>query len=248
MTRGEQSGLKVGELARRTGLTVRTLHHYESVGLLRASMRTGSGHRLYGAKDVSRLQQILSLRQLGFSLAEIRDCMGRPRFSPREVLRLHIEQVREQIESGERLRARLEAIAARLDSSKDVSVDDLLAIVEEMISMERHYTPEQMEQFREAASQVGPEEMQAVQEGWTTLLEEVRAARDLDPASDRAQDIGRRWEALTERTMRGYAAFPDLKAAIGRNYEQGAFEGVPGAPQVADFEFIERVKRARGKP
>lgn len=60
--------LKVGELARRTRLTIRTLHHYDEIGLLRPSLYTGSGHRLYTAGDVARLQQVVSLRQLGFSL------------------------------------------------------------------------------------------------------------------------------------------------------------------------------------
>ena len=64
---------KVGELAERTGLTVRTLHHYDAIGLLSPSGRTGSnhgsGHRLYTAADVARLQQILSLKMLGFSIA-----------------------------------------------------------------------------------------------------------------------------------------------------------------------------------
>ena len=60
--------LKIGELASRTGLTVRTLHHYDEIGLLKPSHRTDSGHRLYTVRDLGRLQQIVSLRQLGFSL------------------------------------------------------------------------------------------------------------------------------------------------------------------------------------
>ena len=65
--------LKVGELAQRTGLTVRTLHHYDAIGLLRPSLHTEAGYRLYTARDIVRLQQVLSLRQLGFSLDEIRE-------------------------------------------------------------------------------------------------------------------------------------------------------------------------------
>ena len=64
---------KVGALARQTGLTVRTLHHYDEIGLLAPSLRTGAGHRLYTADDLGRLLQILSLRQLGLSLDEVRD-------------------------------------------------------------------------------------------------------------------------------------------------------------------------------
>src|SRR3954469_18916720 len=89
--------LKVGELAKRTGLTVRTLHHYDEIGLLRPSLRTETGHRLYTAADVARLQQVLSLRQLGFALEEVQACLDRPGFSPLEVIRLHLGHLREQI-------------------------------------------------------------------------------------------------------------------------------------------------------
>ena len=106
--------LKVGEVARRTGLTVRALHHYDEVGLLRPSLHTESGHRLYTAADLARLQQVLSLRHLGFSLEEIRACLDRPGFSLAEVLGMHLARLREQIELQQRLRLRLETLSARL--------------------------------------------------------------------------------------------------------------------------------------
>ena len=92
--------LKVGELAKRTGLTVRTLHHSDEIGLLRPSLHTEAGHRLYTAADVARLQRVLSLRQLGFSLEEVRDCLTRPGFSPLEVIRLHVTRLRLQQDSA----------------------------------------------------------------------------------------------------------------------------------------------------
>ena len=79
-------------------------------------------------------------------------------------------------------------------------------------------------------------------------LEQAAALRlvlHLDPASPPAQDLARRWDELTERTMRGYQAFPELKQAIADNYQQGKFEGFAGAPQAADMAFIEKVKAAR---
>ena len=237
--------LKVGELARRTGLTVRTLHHYHQVGLVKPSAQTASGHRLYTAADVARLQQVLSLRQLGFSLDEIRGCLERPGCSAREILRLHVARLRERIGLQSRLCTRLEVLAGRLDAAGSVSADELLNAMEEMTMIEKLYTPEQMQQFQQVGQAVGPDEMAAVQEEWTALLAEVRANHHLDPASPRAQELGRRWEALTERTMRGYAAFPELKEAIAENNRKGSFEGETRAPRTADFEFIGRVKAAR---
>ena len=110
---------------------------------------------------------------------------------------------------------------------------------------EKYYTPEQMKQFEEAGKQVGSEEIRAVEEAWTKLLSEVRANRHLDPTSPQAQALAQRWDELTERTMRGYQAVPELTQAIADNYKQGRFEGNDHAPQAADFAFIERVKAAR---
>jgi DNA-binding transcriptional MerR regulator len=235
--------LKVGELARRTGLTIRTLHHYDEIGLVKPSLHTESGHRLYTAGDVARLQQVLSLRQLGFSLEEARDCLDRPGFSPLEVIGLHVARLREQIELQGRLCERLEAIAALFRTAGEVSADEFLRTIEVMTMIE--YTPEQMKQFEEVGKLVGPEEIRAVEEAWTALLSEVRANRDLDPASPQAQALAQRWDELTERTIRGYQAQPELKKAIADNYKQGRFEGFDRAPQAADFAFIERVKAAR---
>jgi DNA-binding transcriptional MerR regulator len=237
--------LKVGELARRTGLTVRTLHHYDEIGLVKPSQHTESGHRLYTGHDVARLQQVRSLRQLGFGLEEVRACLDRPDFAPLEVIQLHLARLREQIALQQRLCARLENLAGHFRAAEEVSVDEFIRTIEEMSKMDSYYTPEQMKQFEEVARHVGPEEIRAVEEAWTALLAEVRDSRDLDPASPGAQALGKRWEELTQRTMRGYQAFPELKQAIADNYQQGRFEGHDRAPQAADFAFIERVKAAR---
>ncbi len=111
--------------------------------------------------------------------------------------------------------------------------------------METLYTPEQMRQFQELGRAVPQEEMRAIEEGWTALLAEVRANRDLDPASAAAAALADRWEALQTRTMAHYAAHPELMQAISANYERGAFEGHDRAPQAADFAFIQKVKEAR---
>lgn len=237
--------LKVGELARRTGLTIRTLHHYDEIGLLKPSHHTESGHRLYTAGDVARLQQVISLRQLGFTLEEARGCLDRPGFSPLEILGLHAGRLRDQIELQRRLCDRLDALAVRLRSAGEVSADDFLRAIEEMTMIEKLYTPEQMKQFAEAGQQVGQAEIEAVQDGWGALLPEVRANLHLDPASPEAQALLRRWEELRERTMRGFQPFPGLKQAIADNYKAGKFEGFQGAPQAAEFAFMEKVKAAR---
>ncbi|WP_020468482.1 MerR family transcriptional regulator [Zavarzinella formosa] len=236
--------VKVGELARRTGLTIRTLHHYDEIGLVTPSLHTESGHRLYASGEITRLQQVISLRQLGFSLDEIRKCLDGPGFSAIEVISLHMSRLREQMELQRRLCDRLEWLDSRLRAAGEVSADEFLKTIEVMTMIEKLYTPEQMKQFEVAGKQVGPEEIQAVQDGWAALLPEVRANLGLDPASPAARDLAQRWHDLTQQTMRGFQSTPELKQAIADNYKQGKFEEFTGAPQAADMAFIERVKSA----
>ena len=75
------AGRKVGELATATGLTIRTLHYYEEIGLLVASGRTEAGHRLYSDADVERLYRISLLRRLGLPLTEIGRALDDPAWS-----------------------------------------------------------------------------------------------------------------------------------------------------------------------
>jgi DNA-binding transcriptional MerR regulator len=193
--------LKVGELAKRTGLTVRTLHHYDEIGLLRPSLHTESGHRLYTAGDVARLQQVLSLRQLGFSLEEVRDCLGRPDLAPLEVIRLHVARLREQIEMQRNLCERLEALAECFRAAGEVSADEFLRTIEVMTMIENYYTPEQLEALRQRREEAGAAGVDIAKQGqadWEALFADLRAAMEqgIDPADPRAQSLEQRRQAL----------------------------------------------------
>jgi DNA-binding transcriptional MerR regulator len=235
-----ESGWKVGELARRTGLTVRTLHHYDQVGLLRPSRRSAAGHRLYGGGEVARLQQIQSLRRLGFGLEEIREMLDRPEFSPARVVELHLERVREQIRLQQRLCERLEGIAARLRAAETVSADDLIRTIEAMSMFEKYYTPKQLEELRARAEQVGPERMREVEAEWPRLMDEVRAEmeRGTDPGDERVQALARRWSGLVREFTGGN---PGIERSLGSLYrEESSVHGMEVAAMRPMMEYIGR--------
>jgi DNA-binding transcriptional MerR regulator len=98
----------VGELARLTGVTVRALHHYDEIGLVRPSQRTAAGYRLYGDADVLRLHQVLLFRELGLPLEEIADAIDEAE-GQEDLLRRHREVLVTR-------RARLDAMLAALDA------------------------------------------------------------------------------------------------------------------------------------
>lgn len=106
---------KVGELAEATGLTVRTLHHYDEIGLLRAD-RTPSGHRSYGPAHLERLYRINVLRQLGLPLARIGELLDDPDWSLGDTLRRHSDEL-------ERRMIRMERLRQRLRDARDAVVD-----------------------------------------------------------------------------------------------------------------------------
>jgi DNA-binding transcriptional MerR regulator len=206
--------LKVGELARRTRLTIRTLHHYDEIGLLRPSLHTESGHRLYTAGDVARLQQVLSLRQLGFSLEEIRDCLNRPDFSPVELIERHLARVREQVELQRKLCERLEAIAGGLRTAGEVSAEEFLQTIEVMTMIESYYTPEQMESFRkrsEEAAAAGEDLTQQGTAAWQELLAQLKVEMDsgTDPADPKVQALEKRRQALVNAFSSGDKAIEE---------------------------------------
>jgi DNA-binding transcriptional MerR regulator len=206
--------LKVGELARRTRLTIRTLHHYDEIGLLRPSLHTESGHRLYTADDVARLQQVLSLRQLGFSLEEIRDCLDRPGFSPPEVIRLHVARLREQIELQRGLCERLEVLAGYLASAAKASAEDLLQTIEAMTMIESYYTPEQLESFRTRGAEAAAAGVDLTQQGtadWQELLAQltVEMDRGTDPADPKVQALEKRRQTLVNAFSGGDKAIEE---------------------------------------
>jgi MerR family transcriptional regulator, thiopeptide resistance regulator len=213
--------LKVGELAKRTGLTIRALHHYDEIGLLKPSLHTDSGHRLYTLRDLARLQQIVSLRQLGFSLDEVRKCLQRPDFSPLEVIGMHAARLREQIELQERLCERLEAIAAHLRAAGDISADDFLKTIEGMTMIEGYYTPEQMESLKERREQVGDDRIQQVQKEWPELIAQVRAEmqKGTAPTAPAVLELARRWTGLVNEFTGGDQG---IERSVGRLWkEQG---------------------------
>jgi DNA-binding transcriptional MerR regulator len=245
---------RVGEFAAQTGVSVRTLHHYDQIGLLRPAGYSEGGHRLYSDADLLRLQQIVTLRYLGFALPQIKELLARPDFDLLASLRIQRRALRDRIAELERIDAAIAELVERRQAT-DRWAWDLVArasaavqggLAEKGEKMQSYYTPEQMRQFEELRQQVPAEEIRAVEEGWTALLADVHAHRDLDPASPEAQALADRWDQLLEATTRGFRGNQELLGAIAENYRAGRFEGFEGAPQQADFDFIARVKAARG--
>lgn len=115
----------IGEVARRSGVSARMLRHYESLGLLRPSGRTGSGYREYSGDDIRRIFHIESLRSLGLSLREIGRALDDPGFTPSALVDDLIRQTHERIAAETELLTRLR----RIDAAEPADWEDVLQVV-----------------------------------------------------------------------------------------------------------------------
>ncbi len=114
--------LKVGELAKRCGLTVRTLHHYDAIGLLTPSARSDSGYRLYNRDDIARLHQIQALRRFGLSLADIGAVLANPGSHLSSIVDQQIQMLDSQIAQSTALRDRLSQLQGQLRGERSRSL------------------------------------------------------------------------------------------------------------------------------
>ena len=117
----------VGELAQQAGVSVRTLHHYDQIGLLRPT-RSAAGHRRYTEPDVARLTQVVALRSVGLSLGEIRRCLD----SGEALAATLTRQLRDldlRVAQTTALRDRLATVVAQLQSGRDLDSYDLMTLI-----------------------------------------------------------------------------------------------------------------------
>ncbi|BBH69569.1 MerR family transcriptional regulator [Actinoplanes sp. OR16] len=120
--------LTVGRVAGLTGVSVRTLHHYDQIGLVRPSARTSAGHRAYAAADVQRLREVLAYRRLGFGLREIADLVD----DPATDALAHLRRLRGLLLDQ---RDRAAAMVAAIDEELRVRAQGITTTPEEQLTM-----------------------------------------------------------------------------------------------------------------
>jgi MerR family transcriptional regulator, thiopeptide resistance regulator len=241
--RGTGRRWSIGELARMSGVTVRALHHYDAIGLVRASERTAAGHRRYTESDLRRLYQVRALRALGTPLDRIGDVPADDPAAMRALLQAQLDELTAQAERVERLTGRLRSLLRRLD---DGSLPDPMTTLEMIAMLDGYFTPEQQEQLARRRAELGPA-ADGARTRWAALVEELLPHVQADtPADDpRVRDLVRRWDELGSAFHTDQATvtaarrmWQDHSAELGR--------GLPWpAERMADLvTYLERVRRA----
>ncbi len=243
-----QKTWQIGPLATATGLTVRTLHHYDHLGLVQPSARSGAGYRLYDESDVERLYRVLALRQLGLGLREIADVIDGQR-PIGELLDQHRAQLDRQLVAIRTLRAQLNTVAAVADELGRAPVTDFLELIRRVITVndtvKKYFSDEQLADLAERREQQGEQAVENVQAAWPDLITRVQRAVDAgtDPASSEAQQLAGEWMGLLEQFHGGDEGLREsLYRMQAENAEQ--IEQQHGGPSPALMEFVRAANAA----
>ena len=212
------------EFAKRAGVTIRALHHYDRLGLLKPSGRTEAGYRLYTDRDLVRLEQIVALKFIGFPLSQIRELLNRKDLDVLSALREQrriIAHKREHLDHAIRAIERAEQVLASGEQSDWEPFRKIIEVIQMQTRkdwMKQYYTEEQLDDLRKRWS---PEVQAESERGWAELVRDVEAAisRGETPESETGRKLAERRQNLLEMFTGGD---PAIMASLQKLYADKA--------------------------
>lgn len=225
--------LKIGQLVAATGLTLRTLRHYDAVGLLKPSQRSASEHRWYSQSDLARLLQIQSLKALNLSLTEIRGILDDPHSSPQGIIERHICFIEQQLSEQAQLLERLKQLkdlqhtsgAELLEVIK--MTEDIKQRVDKMMDVSRGigsdlqapFDAKQAEYLTQRAETIGKQRIGEVENAWPELMAAVllEMERGTDPRDSKVKALAEHWQSLVAEFTGGRQ---DIKTDLNTVYQR----------------------------
>ncbi len=221
----EDMSMSVGQVARLAGVTVRTLHHYDELGLLCPSERTRAGYRRYTDADLLRLQQVLLYRELGFALEEIAVILDDPQVDEMTHLRRQHELLRGRAERLSRMIAAVERAMEAVTSGVALSAEERLEVFgsfrpeDHQAEVERRWghTEQYAQSRRRVASHTKADWLEIKAEAAAITQDLVAVCKaGLDPGGQEAMDVAERHRAHVSRWF--YDCDHDMHRCLGELY------------------------------
>ncbi|MBO1580240.1 MerR family transcriptional regulator [Bacillus sp. XF8] len=218
--------ISIQELTKETGVTVRTLRYYDQINLLKPSGKTEGGHRLYSEADVIRLQQILFLKEMGFSLKEITNMLVTDEFSLKETLEKQLKFVQEEQKKFNRMERILQAVvySAEIEGELDwkimfelIQLSQQSPRIREMFQ-QKIFSDEERKLLHNLPNM--SEEDANVRE-WVDLLKQLRSfmKEEKDASHDDVQEATKRLMAKCMEMANGDEAFLDKLWEVRKSKE-----------------------------
>jgi DNA-binding transcriptional MerR regulator len=220
----------VQQFSELAGVTVRALHHYDRLALLKPR-RTDAGYRVYSVSDLDRLERIVALKFLGLPLKQIKAVLDRDTRALPAVLRGQrraLEEKRRQLDIAiEAIRDAEQTVQASgaADASVIRRIIEVIEMQENTEYFKQFYSDEAWAELEKRRAEMTPEMRQRAEDGtrrWMELFHDVEAAiaAKEDPAGDTAQQLGRRWQSLIHEFTLGHQGVSDGLGKVWANKEQ----------------------------
>lgn len=191
---------KVGELSKLTGLTIRTLHHYDEIGLLSPTSRTSSGHRLYVEEDIIKLQQVMSLKELDFSLDKIKEFLENPNYNPKEIIEMQIERLNQEIKLKEELKDQLQELWQVFNSWRKPNLEQFINSIELIKNQKKYFTQDQITLIKKQYNEINNSEAYKYTSSWGEVISLFQYEMEKGTSVDNPTvvELARKWKEAME--------------------------------------------------
>lgn len=212
--------LKINEVAKLTGVTVRTLHYYDEIGLLTPSEVTEAGYRIYNDKVLATLQQILFFRELDFPLSDIKEIMTNPNYDKTEALTKHKELL---LLKRHRLNGLIELVENTIKGDKTMRFEEF--DITEIETHKSKYATEVKERWGETdtykqstkkTESYDKQQWEMLTNEGTEILKAFGKNRNIMPDSEQSQKLVTRWQAYITENF--YDCTPEILSCLGLMY------------------------------
>jgi DNA-binding transcriptional MerR regulator len=222
---------KINQVAKLVGISVRTLHHYDQIGLLEPESATPAGYRLYSDNELEKLQQILFFKELGFSLKKINDILNSSNFDKKSALNMHKELLIKQKERLEEIINTVEKTIQSIEGGTKMSEKEMFGAFD-MSEIEKHqkkYADETRQKYghTEAYKESQRRTSKYTKEDWAKISakaneidEKFIAAMDQGPESSLAQEAVSEWQQYISENF--YTCSIEMIKGLGDLYVNDA--------------------------
>lgn len=206
---------RIKQFSNLTSVTVRSLHYYDEIGLLKPTGRTEAGHRLYSEKDLLRLQQILTLKFLGFSLDVIKGIVLNKHFDIKSSLKIQAEMLVSESEKIKKAEKLIYFLLNSLETDRKIDWKTVTKIIEvmQMSEMEQNQweqkflNPNELRDFQKLKSSRSEKEWEEYHKLWLSLLDEIKQNMHHAPESKIGQALAKKWIKVVDEI---YGDYPEL--------------------------------------
>ncbi|TFJ92003.1 MerR family transcriptional regulator [Lentibacillus salicampi] len=231
----------IGQLSKKTGVTVRTLDYYDEIGLIKPSSKTEGGHRLYMDNDVMTLERVLALKYMGFSLEKMKDVLNESTSTWQQSIQHQLEMVQREQDRLKTLEQALTGISYAIEFEGEINWSMIFGTIrlfqqapEDALQQYKGYlSDEEMRKIMDINAGMSEDDIAE----WTGIIHDIKNNLEIDPGSEKAQQLAERWMNQADNMFeQDEELLSDMWEAL-----QNLKEGIAFYPMDQDvINFIER--------